>query len=316
MLAFPLSPVESMLASTSTYLPHSALHLAVPPMPGPSDCVTGFPSSSGWSALSFYESVPRAISSAPSTSRTRDYDEVVYSIPSVSRWEHLDAPKSEETRRSLTPFGPRRAPSPFPGRGNGGMDFVSTEFQRGAASARPSSAPQFLRHSVAASAPDVSSAGASQRVKKTGPTGSSYNAPDVSRGRHADPEPTEDELDFERKLVSLPSLRKKVRTHRGPHARSAADIQKLVPPFGSPRCQHAECTDAKCATCVYLRRRGDGPLRTRLLKRDKDRDLWHLRPAAYDEPWAYAEDRGKLTALQASYVLGRERALRGSRARL
>ena len=84
----------------------------------------------------------------------------------------------------------------------------------------------------------------------------------------------------------------------------------------SPRCQHSECADAKCPTCVYLRRRGDGPLRTRLLKRDKDRDLWHLHPAAYDEPWAYAEDRSKLTALQASYVLGRERALRGSRARL
>lgn len=74
----------------------------------------------------------------------------------------------------------------------------------------------------------------------------------------------------------------------------------------APRCQNAECTDAKCATCAYLRRRGD-VLRTKLLKRDKDRDLWHLHTNL--QRWEYAEDRWKLQTLQASYVLGRELAL-------
>lgn len=55
-----------------------------------------------------------------------------------------------------------------------------------------------------------------------------------------------------------------------------------------------------------MRRRGD-VLRTKLLKRDKDRDLWHLHTNL--ERWEYAEDRWKLQTLQASYVLGRELAL-------
>ena len=84
-----------------------------------------------------------------------------------------------------------------------------------------------------------------------------------------------------------------------------------MPTCRAPRCQNAECTDAKCATCAYLRRRGD-VLRTKLLKRDKDRDLWNLHTTL--QRWEYAEDRWKLQTLQASLVLGRELALQaGSR---
>ena len=224
MLAFPLNPVDPMLASTSTYLPHSALHLAAPPIAGPSEC---FPSSSVWSALSFYESVPRAISPAPSTSRASDYDSLVASTP---RWNPLNAHGSDETHRLLSSFGPRRAPSPFPGRGNGGVNHASSGPQRDPTSARPASASQSSRRSVSPPTPDVLYS-TPQRANRTERAGS---IPDLSRVQLSDPEPAEDELDFERKFVPLAPLRKKAkaRARRGPYARSAADLQRLVPPFG------------------------------------------------------------------------------------
>ncbi|PIL35789.1 hypothetical protein GSI_02519 [Ganoderma sinense ZZ0214-1] len=349
MLALPPRPVDAMLAQPS-YLPHQALHLAAPPLPGSSAYSPAFPSSSIWSALSFYEPVPRAISPAPSTSRPPSSNTSLCSTPSVSRSAHrkpetdnLDA-ITDNLRPTLSPIETRRPPTPFPHashRGsfpfqsrqtalstapclpaspsagaaleNGDLAIVAEpHYDRVSASPPPSSAPPFLCRSVtpfiAADAPStLQSQVALGRVRRSQ---LSEPIPDLSRVLLSDPEPsaTEDDpgSEFERKFVPLGPHRTKVTKLRGPHARSAADVQRFLPPFGAPRCQNAECTDAKCVTCAYLRRRGD-VLRTKLLKRDKDRDLWHLHTNL--QRWEYAEDRWKLQTLQASYVLGRELAL-------
>ncbi|KAI1797329.1 hypothetical protein LXA43DRAFT_409656 [Ganoderma leucocontextum] len=348
MLALPPRPLDPMLAPTSSYQPHQALHLAAPPIPGSSAYAPSFPSSSIWSALSFYESVPRAISPPPSPRRAQS-STGIRSTPSISRSGHrptesdgLNATTDEvrptlspiETRRALSPFphASRRGSFPFQSRqtalsptscfpasddvgvalGNGDLAIAESDYDRVSASSPPTSAPPFLCRSVTplidADAPKgLQSQVASGRARRQ----SLQSLPALSPISRVCSFPTRSRR-WHRTTSSSAGSSRSHRTARrspgcaGPHARSAADVQRFLPPFGAPRCQNAECTDTKCATCAYLRRRGD-VLRTKLLKRDKDRDLWNLHTNL--QRWEYAEDRWKLQTLQASYVLGRELAL-------
>ncbi len=280
MLALPPRPVDAILAPPTNYnnMPHQALHLAVPPIPGLSAYSPVFPPSSPiWSALSFYESVPRAISPAPSTGRTHSSNATLCSTPSISRSGHrksesasLDA-FTDTVHPTLSHLETRRAPTPFPHashRGsfpfqsrqtvfsstscfpasssssgaaleNGDLVIAEPPYDRVSASTPSTSAPPFLCRSVTpsidADAPSVLQPHvASGRARRSELAESAL--PNVSSVFLSDPEPTpiEDDLgsEFERRFVPLGPHRAKVTKLRGPHARSVADVQRFLLPFG------------------------------------------------------------------------------------
>ena len=277
MLALPPRPVDAMLAPPTNYLAHQALQLAAPPIPGSSACSPIFPSSSISSALSFYESVPRAISPAPST-RPRSSNAFRRFTSSKPRSGHrtIDSDGLDSITNgdcpTLSPVETRRAPSPFPHashRGsfpfqsrqttpspascfptsscagtaveNGDLAVTESNYDRASTSPPPSSTPPFLCRSITpridADAPSVLESQAAPRRARR-PESAAYAIPDLSRVLLSDPEPvstpTKDdpESEFERRFVPLAPNRAKVTRLRGPHARSVADVQRFLPPFG------------------------------------------------------------------------------------
>lgn len=103
-------------------------------------------------------------------------------------------------------------------------------YDRVSTSLPPTSAPPFLCRSVT---PALQSQVTSGRARRSEPA---CAIPDLSRVLLSDPEPTatddDAESEFERKFVPLAPHRAKVTRLRGPHARSVADVQRFLPPFG------------------------------------------------------------------------------------